>query len=142
MNSAAFDIVKSLIEKKKYDVITEYSHIVNPEKGDIIVTEYTGKGVRTYKDNAGITRVLCPKDIDVIQEGHVAQAIANGTIFDDADEVDRNATMIERTTIPYDAMINSGKDTPKQLKPMIAIIIGRMDDNGSFKVSDTDRTNG
>lgn len=142
MNSAAFDIVKSLIEKKKYDVITEYSHIVNPEKGDIIVTEYTGKGVRTYKDNAGITRVLCPKDIDVIQEGHVAQAIANGTIFDDADEVDRNATMIERTTLPYDAMINSGKDTPKQLKPMIAIIIGRMDDNGSFEVSDADRTNG
>lgn len=142
MNSAAFDIVKSLIEKKKYDVITEYSHVVHPEKGDIIVTEYTGKGVRAYKDNTGITRVLCPKDIDVIQEGHVAQAIANGTIFDDADEVDRNATMIERTTIPYDAMINSGKDTPKQLKPMIAIVIGRMDDNGSFKVSDADRTNG
>lgn len=142
MNSAQFDIVKALIEEKKYDVITEYSHITHPEKGEIIVNEYAGNGVRVYKDTKGNTRVLCPKNIDVVQEGHVAQAIANGSIFDDADEVDRNATMIERTSIPYDAMINSGKDTPKQLKPMIAIVIGKMDDNGSFEVSDADRTNG
>jgi hypothetical protein len=50
--------------------------------------------------------------------------------------------MIERTSIPYDAMVNAGKETPKQLKPMIAIIIGKMDDNGSFSVSDADRENG
>lgn len=142
MNSTQLDIVKALIEKKKYDVITEYAHVCHPEKGAIVVNEYAGNGVRVYKDNKGQTRVLCPKDISVVQEGHVAQAIANGTIFDDADEVDNNATMIERTSIPYDAMVNSGKDTPKQLKPMIAIIIGKMDDNGSFSVSDADRENG
>jgi hypothetical protein len=50
--------------------------------------------------------------------------------------------MIERTSIPYDAMVNAGKETPKQLKPMIAIIIGKMVDNGSFSVSDADRENG
>lgn len=142
MNSTQLDIVKALIEKKKYDVITEYAHVCHPEKGAIVVNEYAGNGVRVYKDNKGQTRVLCPKDISVVQEGHVAQAIANGTIFDDADEVDNNATMIERTSIPYDAMVNSGKDTPKQLKPMIAIVIGKMDDNGSFSVSDADRENG
>lgn len=142
MNSTQLDIVKALIEKKKYDVITEYAHVCHPEKGAIVVNEYAGNGVRVYKDNKGQTRLLCPKDISVVQEGHVAQAIANGTIFDDADEVDNNATMIERTSIPYDAMVNSGKDTPKQLKPMIAIVIGKMDDNGSFSVSDADRENG
>jgi hypothetical protein len=142
MNSTQLDIVKALIEKKKYDVITEYAHVCHPEKGVIVVNEYAGNGVRVYKDNKGQTRVLCPKDISVVQEGHVAQAIANGTIFDDADEVDNNATMIERTSIPYDAMVNAGKDTPKQLKPMIAIVIGKMDDNGSFSVSDADRENG
>ena len=142
MNSTQLDIVKALIEKKKYDVITEYAHVCHPEKGVIVVNEYAGNGVRVYKDNKGQTRVLCPKDISVVQEGHVAQAIANGTIFDDADEVDNNATMIERTSIPYDAMVNAGKETPKQLKPMIAIVIGKMDDNGSFSVSDADRENG
>lgn len=142
MNSTQHDVVKALVAAKKYDVITEYAHVCYPDKGDVIVNEYAGHGVRLYKDNKGATRILCPKNMDVVQEGHVAQAIANGTIFDDADEVDRNASVIERTSIPYDAMINSGKDTPKHLKPMIAIVIGRMDDNGSFNVSDSDRENG
>lgn len=142
MNGMEFDIIKSLVENKKYSAITEYSRIVNPNREDIIVTEYAGSDVSVYKDDNGNVRLLCPKTMDVITEGHVAQAISNGTIFDDADDVDNNATMIERTTLPYEAMINSGKPTPKHLKPMIAIIIGKMDNEGSCAVSDADRTNG
>lgn len=142
MNSVEFDIVKNLIENKKYDVITEFAHIEHPSRGEIVVNEYVGEGVRVYKDLKGRTRVLCPKDMSVIEEGHVAEAIARGTIFDDADEVDNNAKFIEKTSIPYDAMVNSGKDTPKKLRPMIAIVIGKMDDSGSFSVDDADRING
>ena len=142
MNSMEFDVIKSLVENKKYSAITEYSRIVNPNKEDIIVTEYTGSDVTVYKDDRGNVRLLCPKHMDYVQEGHVAQAIANGTIFDDATDVDNNATMIERTSLPYDAMINEGRPTPKHLKPMIAIIIGKMDRDGSCAVSDADRTNG
>ncbi|CAJ0610677.1 unnamed protein product, partial [Cylicocyclus nassatus] len=79
--------------------------------------------------------------MDWMQESHVAKAIVNGTIFDDADDVERNAMVIERKTIPYDAMINRGKPVPKHIKPMIAIIIGKMDENGSFAVDDADRCN-
>lgn len=137
-----FDVIKSLVENKKYSAITEYSRIVNPSREDIIVTEYTGSDVTVYKDDRGNVRLLCPKNMDYVTEGHVAQAISNGTIFDDATDVDNNATMIERTSLPYDAMINSGKPTPKHLKPMIAIIIGKMDRDGSCAVSDADRMNG
>jgi len=142
MSSIDFDIVKNLINQKKYSVISEYAHIGHPDKSDIIINEYAGNGVRIYKDTNGNTRVLCPKDMTYVQEGHVAQAIANGTIFDDADEVDRNATMIERTSIPYEAMVNDGRCTPKHLKPIIAIVIGKMHDDGSFSVDDGDRQNG
>ena len=141
MNGKEVSLVKSLLEQKKFDVVNEYLHISQPDRGDIVITEYAGMDVRCYKDN-GETKILYPKNVTVVQEGHVAQAIANGSIFDDAEDVDNNATMIERTSLPYDAMINSGKVPPKCLKPMIAIIIGRMDDNGSCAVSDADRTNG
>lgn len=142
MNSIISDIVKNAIETKKYGVISELAKIEYPDKNDLIVTEYAGSGVRLYKDNKNRVRLLCPRDIDVYQENHVAEAIANGTIFDDADAVDNNAEMIEKTTIPYNAMINSGKCVPKKLKPMIAIVISKMDDDGSFDVSDIDRENG
>lgn len=142
MNSIISDIVKNAIKTKKYGVISELAKIEYPDKNDLIVTEYAGSGVRLYKDNKNRVRLLCPRDIDVYQENHVAEAIANGTIFDDADAVDNNAEMIEKTTIPYNAMINSGKCVPKKLKPMIAIVISKMDDDGSFDVSDIDRENG
>ena len=142
MNSITSNIVKAAIHSKKYDMISELAKIEYPDKSELIVTEYAGSGVRLYKDTKNRVRLLCPKDIDVYQENHVAEAIANGTIFDDADDVDNNADMIEKTTIPYNAMINSGKCTPKKLKPMIAIVISKMDDDGSFDVSDIDRDNG
>lgn len=141
MNGKETMLVKNLLGQKNFNAVNEFSQIVQPEKGNIIITEYAGMDVRCYKDN-GETKILYPKNATVVQEGHVAQAIANGSIFDDAEDVDNNATMIERTSLPYDAMINSGKIPPKCLKPMIAIVIGRMDDNGSCAVSDADRTNG
>lgn len=142
MNNVQFDIVKKLIERKMFDVITEYSQIIHNDKGQLFVCEYAGTGVRVGKDVKGNTRVFCPKDITPIQEGHVAQAITNGSIFDDADEINNNAEMIQNTTVPCNAMINDGKCPPKHLKSMITLVIGKMNDDGTFDIDDAERING
>ena len=141
MNSKEVTLVKNALEQKKFNVVNEYAKIIHSDKGELVVNEYAGKDVRIYKGKDNTVNVLYPKNCSVVQEGHVAQAIANGTIFDDADEVDRNAMAIERTTLPYNAMINGGKDTPKDLKPMIAIVIGKIGDDGSFDPA-AERING
>ena len=135
------DTIKALVEHKKYDAITEYAKVLHG-KDNLIVSEYCGSSVRLYKDNDNKVRILCPKNLETVQEGYLAKAIADGSVFDDADEIDRNASVIERTTLPYDAMLNSGKEIPTNLKPMIAIVVGRMGDDGNFGVTDADRTNG
>jgi hypothetical protein len=135
------DTIKALVEHKKYDAITEYAKVLHG-KDNLIVSEYCGSSVRLYKDNDNKVRILCPKNLETVQEGYLAKAIADGSVFDDADEIDRNASVIERTTLPYDAMLNSGKEMPTNLKPMIAIVVGRMGDDGNFGVTDADRTNG
>lgn len=141
MSSQRVDIVTQLLLNKNYDVISEYASIDHADKGKLIVTEYCGRSVRAYKDAEGNTRVMCPKNMDTIQEGHVANAIANGTIFDDADEVSRNAEMVEKMTLPMNGIVNRGMDTPKHVRPMIAIVIGRMGEDGKFD-TDTGRVNG
>ncbi len=141
MNSIAMDTIKALVEHKKYDAITEYANVLHG-KDNLIVSEYGGANVRLYKDAKNNAHILCPKNMDTVQEGYLASAIANGSVFDDADEIDRNAEVIERTTLPYDAMVNGGKEPPQHLRPMIAIIVGRMGDDGKFGVTDADRTNG
>ena len=140
MNSIVMDTIKALVEHKKYSAITEYANVLHG-KDNLIVSEYGGANVRIYKDNDKVC-ILCPKKINTVQEGYLANAIANGSVFDDADEIDRNASVIERTTLPYDAMVNGGKEPPMNLKPMIAIVVGRMGDDGSFGVTDADRMNG
>lgn len=141
MNSKEVTLVKNALEQKKFNVVNEFAKIIHSDKGELVVNEYAGKDVRIYKGRDNTVNVLYPKNCSVVQEGHVAQAIANGTIFDDADEVDRNAMAIERTTLPYNAMINGGKNTPKDLKPMIAIVIGKIGDDGSFDPA-AERING
>ena len=135
MSRQRYELVTAMLQNKMYDVITEYASIDHPEKGNLIVSEYCGKSVRAWKDDKGNTHVMCPKNMDTIQEGHVANAIANGTIFDDADEVSRNAEMVEKMTLPMNGIVNRGMDTPKHVRPMIAIVIGRMGEDGTF---DTD----
>lgn len=142
MNSISLNIVKNIINNKRYDIITEFAHTEFPEKNDLVIFEYTGKDVRAYKDAQNRTCIMCPKNMTVIQEGHVAEAIARGTIFDDAEEINNNAEFIEKTSIPHAALINSGKNTPNKLKPMIAIVIGRMKDDGTFEIGDAERING
>ena len=122
MNSIAMDTIKALVEHKKYDAITEYANVLHG-KDNLIVSEYGGANVRLYKDAKNNAHILCPKKMNTVQEGYLANAIANGTVFDDADEIDRNAEVIERTTLPYDAMVNGGKEPPTNLKPMIAIVV-------------------
>ena len=140
MNS--IDIVENMLHHKKYDAVTEFAKIEHPERGTLVITEYAGNIVSAYKDDNGVTKVMIPRSMDLIQEGTVATEIANGTIFDDAEEATNNAEMIEKISIPYNAMINSGKDTPKKLKPMIAIVIGKLDTPEDVGVSDNDRITG
>lgn len=140
MNS--IDIVENMLHHKKYDAVTEFAKIEHPERGTLVITEYAGNIVSAYKDDNGVTKVMIPRSMDLVQEGTVATEIANGTIFDDAEEATNNAEMIEKISIPYNAMINSGKDTPKKLKPMIAIVIGKLDTPEDVGVSDNDRITG
>ena len=141
MNS--IEVVKGLLNNGKYEVITEYSKIQHGEdSADVIVKEYSGVHVRMCKNDDGNIEILYPKNADVTMEGAIANAIANGTIFDDANDIDNNATMIEKTCIPCVGMTNKGLDEPKTVKKIIAIVIGKMDDDGRFEVSDVDRENG
>lgn len=142
MNDYNTKLVESLFECKKYNAVSEFSSIRHPDRPELVITEYCGYDVRLYKDNDGKVKLMLPYRINCIQEGCLASAISNGTIFDDADNVDNNSKYIELRTIPYNAMINSGKDTPKELKTMISMVIGKMDDDGTFEVDGADVTNG
>lgn len=142
MNSIAHDLVKFLVSEKKYDVITEYAQTNFPnKKPNIIVSEYAGSDIRVCK-HSGDIHVLCPSTMTPVQESALTEALEKGTIFDDADTVDRSAKYIELTTLPHRGICNAGKQSPEKLHLVISLVIGRMDDTGHCEVNDTDIKNG
>lgn len=139
MNS--LNIVEQALNLKKYDVITECVKIEFGNDKNLVLSEYCGDGVRLHKDGNTV-KVLCPKNMTVTESSYLAEEISRGTIFDKADEIENNAEYIEKSVLPVNAIVNSGCETPKHIKPMLAIIIGKMDENGSFNVDGVKQING
>lgn len=133
-----YDIIQKLISKKKYGVVPAYSRIAFDK--EIVITEYCGNDIRVFKNNDK-TNILCPKDMSIVQENAVVNSIANGTIFDDADTVDNTAKYIELCALPHRAITNNGKESPRKLKIIVSMVMGKMDDNGAVNIEDADIDN-
>lgn len=142
MNGFGRDMVKAFLETGKLQAITEYAQICYPDQQNgLFVETYDGSEVRVYTREDQI-HILCPIQMSEIQMESVADAVANGTIFDDAESLDDHAQFVALNTTPVRAMSNRGMDEPKHLKIVISGIIGRMSDDGTLEISVTDMTNG
>lgn len=142
MNGFGIELIKMMISQKKYSSITDCTKIMYPDKNtNLVIQEHVGDDIRVYKEN-GTINILCPEKMTVVQEGALAKAIENGTIFDDADTVDNGAKYIELTTLPYRGMCNKGIDMPEKLHKMTSIVIGKMDDDGRCGQCDIDLDTG
>jgi hypothetical protein len=130
------------LKNGKLEAITEYAKIRFPNrKKNVILHTYKGSDVRVYSKSDQI-HLLYPEDVTEIQMESVADAIAKGTIFDDADEVDRHAQYVTLTNTPTKAMMQHGCDEPKCLKIVLSGIIGRMTDDGTIEICASDMMNG
>lgn len=141
MNSYRHEIVKAIIDMKKYDVFNEYCEITNPKRNGLMVSEYAGKDIRVFKDHDTV-KVLCPKNMTYVQESNLTKAIATGTIFDEADEVDGYAKHIVLTKMPCEGMLKHGLGKPEKMTEFVGATIGRMNEAGDVDVSDEDVDNG
>ncbi len=134
--------IKAAIDAKKYSVVCEMANIVHSDKNHINIMTYPGKDVRVYKNRDDEVQILCPKNISYVQESNLTKAISTGTIFDNADEVDKYAGFIVKTKMPIDAMTNKGLKNPYKLREVVGSTIGVMNEDGEVDVSDADVDNG
>lgn len=142
MNSSFEKYIKAAMDSHQYSVVCEMANVIYPEKNKINMMTYPGKDVRIYKNREDEVQILCPNDISITQESNITKAISTGTIFEDADEVDKYAGFIVKTKMPIDAMTNKGLENPYKIREMVGSTIGVMNEDGDVDVSDTDLDNG
>lgn len=136
------EIIRQLMHNKRYEAVTEFAKINSADRKEtIIVTEYAGDCARLMKRDNDIY-ILCPKEIDIVQEAGIADSIANGTIFDDASLLEDQADYMQRTILPMNAIANKHGIEPKKVKVMITGVMGRLNDGGNIEISVNDMENG
>ena len=134
MNGFARDMVKAFLQAGKFEAITEYAKIKHPtRKRNVILSSYKGTEPRVYTRNDSI-HLLYPEDVSEIHMEAVADAIANGTIFDDAETLDNHADYLMMMNTPCRAMSRCGVE-PKHLKIVLTGVMGRMTDEGTLEIN-------
>ena len=134
-------IVDTFIARKQYEKLTEVSNIMFPNNDKIIVMEYDGDNIRVMK-RENVVMVLCPFDGNVIQESALAEAIVNGTIFDDAERVSHHATYLQNSMLPIKGLSHKHGIEPTKMHIMISSVIGTMGDDGAIDITVSDMNNG
>lgn len=142
MNSSFEKYIKAAMDSHKYDVVCEMANVIYPEKNKINIMQYPGNDVRVYKNREDEVQVLCPRNISYVQESNLTKAISTGTIFEDADEVDKYAGFIVKTKLPIDAMTNKGLENPYKMQEIAGATMGVMGEDGDVEISDVDVQNG
>ena len=134
-------IIESAITEKKYNLISECSKIINPDKCDIICEAYNGEGVRVFK-HKGNVNILIPEEVSVCESEYLTNAIKTGSIFDEAETVDNASQYVIKTALPIDSMINQGVNPPTEaLMPAVGSVIGRVGEDG-LEIDEVDVQNG
>lgn len=135
-------IIRQLMHNKKYDAVTEFAKINSSDRDEVIlVREYAGDCARLMKRDNEIY-ILCPKEMDIVQEEGIADSIANGTIFDDASLLEDQSDYMQKTILPMNAISNKHGIEPKKIKVMITGVMGRINDGGNIEISVADMENG
>lgn len=137
----AANIIINAIDEKKYNVISECSKIVNPDKCDIVCESYSGEGLRVFKHKGNIS-ILIPDEVSVCESEYLANAIQTGSLFDDVEQVNNASNYVIKSTLPVDSMINQGINPPTdKMLPIVSSVIGKVGDDG-LDVDEVDIENG
>ena len=142
--SLSRDLIANAIQTRNQETLNQTLQIVLPERvkdKTVILYEYDGTIPRVFGDDTNIELML-PLEMDTIVENAVVDAIENGTLFDDADAVNRTSDYIVMTKMPLRGMASKGINEPFHIKHAIGSVVGAMNPEGRFGADEVDIENG
>ena len=142
--SLSRDLITNAIQTRNQETLNQTLQIVLPERvkdKTVVLYEYDGTIPRVFGDDTNIELML-PLEMDTIVENAVVDAIENGTLFDDADAVNRTSDYIVMTKMPLRGMASKGINEPLHIKHAIGSVVGAMNPEGRFGTDEVDIENG
>lgn len=141
--SLTTELIRKAIQDKNSEMLNRVIQITHPDAAysNYCVMEYDGDVPRLFGDQKSI-ELLIPKEMSVIYENAVVDAIESGTLFDDKEDIDNKVKYITMTHLPHLGMMHRHMDEPHHLHHAVGMVVGAMNPDGHFGSSDGDMENG
>lgn len=142
--SLTSELIRKAIQTRDSDMLKNTVNILHPDEkySKYVIMEYDGNVPRLFGDKRSI-ELLIPKDIDVVTENAVVDAIESGSLFDDKKDIENKVDYITMTHVPTLGMMHRHMDEPHGLHHAVGMVIGAMHpDDGHFGSTDADMING
>jgi len=136
-------LVRESIQSRNGNLLKDIMKIEHPDETytNYIVNEYDGDVPRLFGDKRTI-ELMVPREMDIVMENAVVDAIESGTIFDDKRDIENKVDYLSMTHLPHAGMMHRHMHEPHETVHAIGAIIGAMNNKGRFGSEDSDMKNG
>ena len=141
--SLTTELIRKAIQSQDSEMLKNTIKIIHPDErySNYAIMEYDGNVPRLFGNRRSI-ELLIPKEMDIIMENAVVDAIESGTLFDDKKDIENKVDYIAMTHIPALGMMHRHMDEPHHLHHAVGMVVGAMHPDGHFGSTDGDTTNG
>jgi hypothetical protein len=137
------DLLHKAIQEKNSEMLQKVIALTRPEQkySDYILMEYDGDVPRLFGDRNTI-EMLIPKEMSIIYENAVVDAIESGTLFEDKEDINNKVDYITMTHLPHLGMMHKHMEEPHALHHAVGMVVGAMNPDGHFGSSEANMENG
>ena len=137
------DLLHKAIQEKNSEMLQKVIALTRPEQkySNYILMEYDGDVPRLFGDRNTI-EMLIPKEMSIVYENAVVDAIESGTLFEDKEDINNKVDYITMTHLPHLGMMHKQMEEPHALHHAVGMVVGAMNPDGHFGSSDTNMENG
>lgn len=136
-------LVKQALHSCDGNLLKDVVNIEHPHENykNYVIHEYAGDVPRLCGNERSI-ELLLPRDMSVVMENAVVDAIESGTLFDDKKDIDNTVKYIHMTHLPHTGMMHLNLPEPHETIHAIGTVVGAMGPDGHFGHADSDIKNG
>lgn len=137
------DLLHKAIQEKNSEMLQKVIALTRPEQkySNYILMEYDGDVPRLFGDRNTI-EMLIPKEMSIVYENAVVDAIESGTLFEDKEDIDNKVDYITMTHLPHLGMMHKQMEEPHALHHAVGMVVGAMNPDGHFGSSEANMENG
>lgn len=130
-------VIERGLNEFKFGFVSEYCCRLHDTDTKLNIMQYGGDDIRVYKESADTIRILLPSNDDGYLQDSLCRMLDSGSIYENAEKINSYVEYVMETCIPNNAMEKRFGHRPKNLQIVIALNLGKCNNDGDCDIDQT-----